>query len=80
MQRLITGGIPVEVAQSQRDRINKRVRRFRYQDGVLYRVFKDGSSTEVPRPAERGAIVTKSQDDAGHFGNKRTAAPVAAEY
>ena len=35
---------------------------------------------EVPRPAERDAIVRKSHDDAGHCGVERTASLVAAEY
>ena len=47
-------------------RTNKRERKFRYQEGVLHRVFFDGSNREVPRPAERVAIITKAHDDADH--------------
>ena len=80
MHRLVTDEMPPEVSQAERDRVNKRVRRFRYREGVLHRVFADGSSREVPRPAERAAIVTKSHDDAGHFGIKRTLPLVAGKY
>ena len=70
MQRLVSGDMPDIASQSERDKINKRVRRFRYNNGLLHRVFTDGSRREVPRPAERTDIVRKSHDDSGHFGIK----------
>ena len=60
--------------------INKRVRRFWYTNGLLYRVFTDGSRREIPRLAERTDIVRKLHDDAGHFGIKRTTSLVETEY
>ena len=75
-----TGDMPDTALQSKRDRINKRVRRPRYSNGLLYRVFTDGSKREVPRPAERSDIVRKSHDDSGHFGIKRTTSLVNTEY
>ena len=56
------------------------MRRFRYNNGLLYRVFADGSRREVSRPVERTDIVKKSHDDSGHFGIKRTASLVDTEY
>ena len=63
MQRLVSGDMLDTSSQSERDRINKRVRIFRCSNGLLYRVFTDGSKREVPRPAERTDIVRKSHDD-----------------
>ena len=63
MQRLVSGDMPNTASQSERDRINKRVRTFRYINGLLYRVFKDGSKREEPRPAERTDIVRTLHDD-----------------
>ena len=57
MQRLVSGDMPDAASQSERDKINKRVRRFRYSNGLLHRVFTDGSRRKVPRPAERTDIV-----------------------
>ena len=47
---------------------------------MLRRLFSNGSTREVPRPAERAAIVAKSHGQAGHFGVKRTASSAATEY
>ena len=60
--------MPNTALQSERNWINKRVRKFRYCNGLLYRVFIDGRRREVPRPAERTDIVTKSHNDSGYFG------------
>ena len=80
MQRLVSGNMPEEAAQAERDRINKRVRRFVYSNGLLHRVFADGSKREVPRPAERADIVKKSHEDSGHFGIKCRVSLVATRY
>ena len=72
MQRLVSGDMPDIASQTEHDRINKRVRRFRYSNGLLYRVFTDGNAREVSRPAERTDIVRKLHDDIGHFGIKQT--------
>ena len=80
MQRLVSRDMRGAASQSERDRINKRVRKFRYSNGLLYRVFTNGSRREVPRPAERTDIVRKSHDDSGHFGITRTSSRVHTEY
>ena len=80
MQRLVTREMPAEAAQMERGRINKRIKKFVYREGISRRVYAKDSSREVPRPAERVTIITKSHDDAGHFGIKRTASLVAAKY
>ena len=80
MQRLVSGDMPDTTLQSERDRINKRLRTFWYSNGLLYRVFTDSSKREVPRPAERSDIVRKSHDDSGHFGIKRTSSLDDTEY
>ena len=80
MQRLVSRDMPDAISRSERDILNKRVRRFRYSNGLLYRVFTDGSGREVPRPAERADIVRKSHDDSRHFGIKRTTSLVDIEY
>ena len=56
------------------------MRRFWYSGGLLYRVFTDGNRRKVRRPPKRADIVKKSHDDSGHFGIKRTASLVNAEY
>ena len=80
MHRLVSGDMPDAASQSERERINKRVRKFRYSSGLLYCVFTDGSKREVPRPAESTDIVRHSHDDSGHFGIKRTTSLVNTEY
>ena len=72
--------MPDTASHPEHDKINKRVRRFRYSNGLLYRVFMNGSKREVPRPAERSDIVWKSHDDSRHFGIKHTASLVDTEY
>ena len=79
MQRLVWGDMPDTSSQSERDGINKRVRTFTYSNGLVYRVFIDGSKREAPWPAERTDIVGKSHDDSGHFGIKQTSSLVDAE-
>ena len=76
MQRLVFGDMPEAASKSERDRVSKKIRRFRCSNGLLYRVFTDGSKREVPRPAERTDIVRKSHDDSGHFGIKQTSSLV----
>ena len=80
MHRLVTGEMPPAASQAQIDIINKRVRHFRYREGVLHRVFSYSSIREVPQPPERAAIVSESHDDAGRFTIKRGAPLVAGEY
>ena len=70
MQRLVSGDMPDTTLRSERDRISKRVRRFGYNNGLLYCMFADGSKREVPRPAERTDIAGESHDDSWHFGIK----------
>ena len=48
MQRLVLGYLPDAATQSEHDKINKRVRRFRYSNGLLYRIFTDDSMREGP--------------------------------
>ena len=72
--------MPDTASQSKRDIINKRICTLRYNSGMLYRVFTDGSKREVPRPAERSDIVRKSHDDSGHFRIKPTSSLVDTEY
>ena len=76
MQRLVFGNMQDTTSQSERDMINKRVRKLRYSNVILHRVFKDGSEREVPRPAERTDIVRKSHDDSRYFGIKQTSSLV----
>ena len=52
---LVSGEMPEGLSQAERDRVHKRVRRFRY--GVMQRIFGNRSRQEVPRPAEREGIV-----------------------
>ena len=80
MQRLVSGDTLDTTSQLKRIIINKRVRRSRYINGLLYRIFTDGSMREVPRPAERSDIVRKSHNDSWHFGIKRTTSLVDTQY
>ena len=80
MQRLVSGDMLDTASQPKSDRINKRVRKLRHSNGLLYCVFIDGSRREEPRPAERTDIVRKLHDDAGHFGIKQTTSLVNTEY
>ena len=80
MQRLVTSNMPKKALQPERDCFHERVRRFVYNNGLLHRVFTDGSKREVPRPSERADIIKRSHDDAGHFGIKRTVFLFAIEY
>ena len=80
MQSLVFGDMPDTTSQLEHDIINKRVRRIKYSNGLLYRVFTDGSKREGPRLTERTHIVRLSHDDSGHFGIKRTTSLVDTEY
>ena len=53
---LVSGEMPEGQSQAERDRVHKRVRRFRYADGVMHRVFGNGSRRGGPRRAKREGI------------------------
>ena len=71
MRLLVSGDMPDSASQTERDMNNKRVRRFGYNNGLLYRRFMDSNTREVPRPAEGTDIIRKSHDDSWQFGIKR---------
>ena len=80
MQRPVSEDMPDTASLSERDKVNNRIRRFKYKSGLLYRVFTDGNKKEVPWPAKRSDIVMKSHDDLGHFRIKQTSSLVDTGY
>ena len=64
-----------------RSRIRKRAAKYRLAgDGQLRRVFPDGSTKLVPKPADREALITQFHNRNGHFGVRRTGALISTGY
>jgi len=52
----------------EQDRINHRVDRFYWNNGLLFQVWPNGTRRIVPQPDQRASLVRQVHEDLGHFG------------
>ena len=71
---LRTGAVNASLPQAEQRRLRRRAARYRWQGDQLHIVGLDGRLRQVPRPAERGELVRRMHEQAGHFGVRRTCA------
>ena len=70
-----------EWSQPQRDRVRKRAAKYAYSGGGhIRRVFPDGSTRLVPKPAERKDLILQFHQRTGHYGVRRTRALLGNSY
>ena len=56
----------------ERDRIGHRIASFRWENGLLIRVWPDGIRRIVPRPNQRAFLVQQVYEELGHFDIRKT--------
>ena len=64
----------------ERDRIGHRITRFRWENGLLFRLWSDGTRRIVPRPDQRASLVRQVHEELGHFGIRRTHSMLRGQY
>jgi transposase InsO family protein len=81
MHYLKTAEFTAEIPTQERDRINQRASRHRWDPElqVLYRILRDGTMRVIPHPADREAIVHTCHEK-GHYGTRRTHHIVSLQY
>ncbi|PNW79026.1 hypothetical protein CHLRE_09g398141v5 [Chlamydomonas reinhardtii] len=67
-------------SDNEQRRVRSRASRYRWQGDQLFIVLLDGKLRQVPRPAERGELVRRTHEQAGHFGVRRTTALLLHSY
>jgi len=71
---------PPDWSPTERARVLRRARDYRWHDGQLLRNMADGSTRIVPPPAERAELVKATHERLGHFGVRRTTALLATAH
>jgi len=80
LHKLQQGSFPLAISAMERDRISHRVARFRSNNGLLFRVWPDGTRRIVPRPNQRASLVRQVHEELGHFGVCRTHSMLRSQY
>ena len=65
---------------AERSRVGKRMVGYRWVEGELLRVVRNGTTRMVPHPSDRIAVTRRTHEDAGHFGRRRTAHLLRLSY
>ena len=60
-----------------RVRIGHRIIRFRWESGLLFRLWPDGPRRIVPRPDQRVSLLRQVHEELGHFRHTHDAFDVA---
>jgi hypothetical protein len=76
LSALQLGQLPPGLSAKERDRVQQRVKYFRWdhQQQQLFRLMPDGGVRLVPPPQQRQALIWQHHQQCGHFGVRRTAA------
>ena len=72
--------LPADLTSAERDRVLKRSRTYKWENGTVIRVFPTGSRRLVPRIIEREPLTARVHDNMGHFGTRRTISLITPEY
>ena len=68
LHKLQHGIFPPTLSAMERDRVGHRIGRFRWDNGLLFRVWPDGTRRIVSRHDQRASLVRHVHEDLGHFG------------
>ena len=76
------GQIPAALSPQERDRVQQRLKLYRWdqQHQQLYRLLPSGEQKVVPKPEQREQLVSSHHKQCGHFGVRRTAALLQTKY
>jgi transposase InsO family protein len=80
LHKLQQGTYPLSISAMERDRIGHRITRFRWNNGLLFRMWPDGTRRIVPRPDQRASLVRQVHEELGHFGIRRTHSLLRSQY
>lgn len=80
LHKLQQGTFPLAISAMERDRVSHRVARFRWENGLLFRVWPDGARRIVPRPDQKASLVRQVHEELGHFGVRRTHSMLRSQY
>jgi hypothetical protein len=68
LHKLQQGIFPLGLSAMERDRVSHRITRFRWTNGLLFRVWPNGTRHIVPRPDQRASLVRQMHEELRHFG------------
>ena len=80
LHKLQQGTFPLSISAMERDRIGHRITRFRWESGLLFRLWPDGTRRIVPRPDQRASLVRQVHEELGHFGIRMTHSMLRDQY
>ena len=80
LHKLQHGTFPLSTSAMERDRIGHRITRFCWENGMLFRLWSDGTRRIVPRPDQRASLVQQVHKELGHFGVRRTHSMLRGQY
>eukprot|EP00983_Pelagomonas_calceolata_P054204 1143615-Pelagomonas_calceolata.AAC.2 len=74
------GSVPADLPAHEKCRVQRRSRVYKFEAGVLHRVFSIGESRVVPHPDKRAGLIKQAHEQHGHFGVKRITALLLPYY
>ena len=80
VQYLQSASLPPETSAAEVTRVKRRAGGYVWRQSKLYRKLRNSELREVPKPADRQAIVLEMHERTGHWGAKRTAALLSTKY
>ena len=80
LQKLQQGTFHLSTSAMERDRIGHRITRLRWENGLLFLSWSDGTRRIVPRPDQRASLVRQVHKELGHFGIRKTHSMLRGQY
>ena len=80
LQKLQHGTFPSSTSAMKINRIGHRITRFHWEDGLLFRLWTDGTRYIIPRPDQRASLVQQVHEELGHFGIYKTHLMLRGQY
>ena len=80
LHKLQQGAFPSPISAMERDRISYQIVTFRWENGLLFRMWPDGARRIVPRPDERASLVRQVHKELGHFGVRSIHSMLRSQY
>ena len=80
LQKLQQGTFPSSTLAMERDMIGHRITRFCWENGLLFRLWSDGTRRIVYRLDQRAFLVRQVHEEFGHFGIRMTHLMLRGQY
>ena len=80
LHKLQQGIFPLGLSAMERDKVSHRITRFCWSNGLLFRVWPNGTRRIVPRPDQRASLVRQVHEELGHFGVRTTHFMLCNQY